>query len=384
MPLLSAYPFRCYPTRCEMGRGFSRLQWKKQAQLRLCNVSGFITELIEVHCDRPLLHVLFIPGNPGVVSFYKEFVEAIYGQLDEKASITAIGHISHTEKNWEKGRLFSLQEQIDHKIEFVDRQLQNSETPIVLVGHSIGSHISLEIFRRFPDKVAYCIGLYPFLTLNKESYQQIFIGTIAMSPILSTIISSLAALFGLLPNLISASLVKRSVGCSWSSSAVTATCTHLLKYHTVRNALFMAMTEFGKISKQAPGVSQSLEEEGHTHAFSCTEAGSVWVACHVVNLIKNQIFGLTLPEHDYMSGENRESGWRIGESVAVVTTSENPYIDFSRSMVQMIVEKEIYDQDELRELLRCFLSLNSKEHHETIIRAFAGICKYNPGFVRNL
>ncbi|ERN16181.1 hypothetical protein AMTRI_Chr11g95610 [Amborella trichopoda] len=91
-----------------------------------------------------------------------------------------------------------------------------------------------------------------------------------------------------------------------------------------------------------------------------------------------------LPEHDYMSGENRESGWRIGESVAVVTTSENPYIDFSRSMVQMIVEKEIYDQDELRELLRCFLSLNSKEHHETIIRAFAGICKYNPGFVRNL
>ncbi|XP_020529363.1 lipid droplet-associated hydrolase isoform X4 [Amborella trichopoda] len=336
MPLLSAYPFRCYPTRCEMGRGFSRLQWKKQAQLRLCNVSGFITELIEVHCDRPLLHVLFIPGNPGVVSFYKEFVEAIYGQLDEKASITAIGHISHTEKNWEKGRLFSLQEQIDHKIEFVDRQLQNSETPIVLVGHSIGSHISLEIFRRFPDKVAYCIGLYPFLTLNKESYQQIFIGTIAMSPILSTIISSLAALFGLLPNLISASLVKRSVGCSWSSSAVTATCTHLLKYHTVRNALFMAMTEFGKfseepdwtfirrkgsqisflfgiddhwgplsmfeeISKQAPGVSQSLEEEGHTHAFSCTEAGSVWVACHVVNLIKNQIFGLTLPARTLLS-----------------------------------------------------------------------------------
>lgn len=92
----------------------------------------------------------------------------------------------------------------------------------------------------------------------------------------------------------------------------------------MRNVLFMAMTEFKKlpeepdwefmkrkksqiallfgvddhwgplslfeeVSRQVPGIALSIEREGHTHGFCCTEAGSAWVARHVVDLIKNQI-----------------------------------------------------------------------------------------------
>ncbi|KAJ6817356.1 transcription repressor OFP8-like [Iris pallida] len=61
------------------------------------------------------------------------------------------------------------------------------------------------------------------------------------------------------------------------------------------------------------------------------------------------------------------------ESVAVEKVSSDPYVDFKESMLQMIVEKEMYEWEELRELLNLFLSLNSPYHHHLILRAFAEI-----------
>ncbi|KAF6170012.1 hypothetical protein GIB67_034404 [Kingdonia uniflora] len=122
------------------------------------------------------------------------------------------------------------------------------------VGHSIGSYISLEILRRFPDQVTYCIGLYPFLSLNKESTEQTVIEKIAAydffsaceSKILCVMLSTIIAVLGLFPNWATAFIVRRSFGNTWSSTAVEAVCSHLLKYHTMRNVLFMAMSEFAK------------------------------------------------------------------------------------------------------------------------------------------
>ncbi|KAK9156819.1 hypothetical protein Scep_003393 [Stephania cephalantha] len=64
---------------------------------------------------------------------------------------------------------------------------------------------------------------------------------------------------------------------------------------------------------------------------------------------------------------------RIGGSVAVVKDSCDPYHDFRHSMLQMILEKEIYSREDLRKLLNCFLSLNSPYHHEIIVQAFTEI-----------
>ncbi|KDP36141.1 hypothetical protein JCGZ_08785 [Jatropha curcas] len=62
-----------------------------------------------------------------------------------------------------------------------------------------------------------------------------------------------------------------------------------------------------------------------------------------------------------------------GESVAVEKDSDDPYLDFRQSMLQMILEKEIYSKDDLKELLECFLQLNSPYHHGIIVRAFTEI-----------
>ncbi|KAI3523166.1 hypothetical protein L1887_01223 [Cichorium endivia] len=62
-----------------------------------------------------------------------------------------------------------------------------------------------------------------------------------------------------------------------------------------------------------------------------------------------------------------------GNSLAVEKDSDDPYVDFRDSMLQMIMEKEIYGREDLRELLNCFLQLNSPYYHGIIIRAFTEI-----------
>ncbi|KAK3443742.1 hypothetical protein EUGRSUZ_B03818 [Eucalyptus grandis] len=64
---------------------------------------------------------------------------------------------------------------------------------------------------------------------------------------------------------------------------------------------------------------------------------------------------------------------KITNSVAMAKESEDPYEDFKRSMLQMVFEKEIHSKSDLRELLNCFLQLNSPAHHDVISRAFAEI-----------
>ncbi|KAL8211354.1 hypothetical protein R6Q57_005791 [Mikania cordata] len=66
-------------------------------------------------------------------------------------------------------------------------------------------------------------------------------------------------------------------------------------------------------------------------------------------------------------------GWLGGNSLAVEKDSSDPYVDFKESMLQMIMEEEIYEKDDLRELLNCFLQLNLPYYHPIILRAFTEI-----------
>lgn len=64
---------------------------------------------------------------------------------------------------------------------------------------------------------------------------------------------------------------------------------------------------------------------------------------------------------------------RVKDSFAVVKKSSDPHNDFRRSMVEMIVEKQIFAAKDLEQLLQCFLSLNSDHHHRVIIEVFTEI-----------
>ncbi|KVI03214.1 transcription repressor OFP1-like [Cynara cardunculus var. scolymus] len=76
-----------------------------------------------------------------------------------------------------------------------------------------------------------------------------------------------------------------------------------------------------------------------------------------------------------INGGRKSIGNRRGlsASMAVVKTSVNPHKDFKESMVEMIMENNIKSSKDLEDLLACYLSLNSDEYHELIIKVFKQI-----------
>ncbi|XP_018481315.1 transcription repressor OFP5 [Raphanus sativus] len=63
-------------------------------------------------------------------------------------------------------------------------------------------------------------------------------------------------------------------------------------------------------------------------------------------------------------------GGMENESFAVVKCSSDPQKDFRDSMIEMITENGINHPEELKELLVCYLRLNSDEYHDMIINVF--------------
>ncbi|XP_031253118.1 transcription repressor OFP16-like [Pistacia vera] len=67
----------------------------------------------------------------------------------------------------------------------------------------------------------------------------------------------------------------------------------------------------------------------------------------------------------------------VKDSVAVHTDSPDPYMDFRRSMQEMVQAGDLVDVkanwDYLHELLLCYLALNPKSTHKFIISAFADL-----------
>ncbi|XP_031113654.1 uncharacterized protein LOC116017247 [Ipomoea triloba] len=71
--------------------------------------------------------------------------------------------------------------------------------------------------------------------------------------------------------------------------------------------------------------------------------------------------------------EDGKIGPHFRGSVAVVKESDDPYLDFRQSMIQMMAARDLWSEEGLEELLKCFLRLNSPLHHQIIIQAFTEI-----------
>lgn len=92
----------------------------------------------------------------------------------------------------------------------------------------------------------------------------------------------------------------------------------------------------------------------------------------------------TISEHETTHHQNennkknngmRKPNTKLVNSIAVEKDSRDPHNDFRDSMLQMILEREIYTESDLQELLECFLQLNATCHHQVIVEAFMEICE---------
>ncbi|XP_027336555.1 transcription repressor OFP1-like [Abrus precatorius] len=117
-------------------------------------------------------------------------------------------------------------------------------------------------------------------------------------------------------------------------------------------------------------VSMKEQRNGSIRRFSVTSPG-VKLRVHSPRIagIKVQSHGRKSVSSTVSSGSRRS----LSDSFAIVKSSFNPQKDFRESMVEMIVENNIRASKDLEDLLACYLSLNSDEYHDLIIKVFKQI-----------
>ncbi|XP_062864052.1 lipid droplet-associated hydrolase [Trichomycterus rosablanca] len=142
---------------------------------------GTATELLkygtrDLHVARktsnsPRLLFLIIPGNPGMVGFYKTFMWTLYQAYNQRHPVWAVSHAGHCappetmdlveDASVTESDVFGLNGQIEHKLAFLLEHVPR-DTHLVLIGHSIGCYIILEMMKRDPElKVLKSILLFP-------------------------------------------------------------------------------------------------------------------------------------------------------------------------------------------------------------------------------
>ena len=105
---------------------------------------------INAKIPKCILDIIFPLGNPGIASFYEDFMVSLKDQIDENYSIWTIAHSgqevppdSMLPKISENPKLFDLKAQIQYKIDFISNYIDKNEQEIFLIGHSIGCKMIL-------------------------------------------------------------------------------------------------------------------------------------------------------------------------------------------------------------------------------------------------
>lgn len=226
----------------------------------------------------PKVVLLFIPGNPGISSYYIDFLQSIYtaqslsGASIEILSVSHRGHallpIVGDNPIWgsnvlnanqaRKGYGTSLQDQVRHKVAALDvvRKMypDREKTKIVLVGHSIGAWMALELLKKRPEDISGIHLLFPTLAWigRTPSARRL---QFLVHPITTSLLLTLPLFFlSLLPLFLLTRLI--SLITRQPNSSALATAELLTTPGALRNALKMARQEF----KTLQGVEASTTD----------------------------------------------------------------------------------------------------------------------------
>ncbi|XP_016000241.1 lipid droplet-associated hydrolase [Rousettus aegyptiacus] len=113
--------------------------------------------------SRPKLLILIIPGNPGLPTFYVPFAKSLYSAVNRRFPVWIIAHAGHVlapkdktlttldDPNAQEIKdIYGLRGQIEHKIAFLRTHVPK-EMKLVVIGHSVGCYISLQILKHAPE-----------------------------------------------------------------------------------------------------------------------------------------------------------------------------------------------------------------------------------------
>jgi pimeloyl-ACP methyl ester carboxylesterase len=147
--------------------------------------------------------IFFVPGNPGLISYYDAFLRTLHQLLSEKKSEADVFHIhgqslngfeENSTPSQATGLPYSLEEQIESRLQCLkDRSIVSggprqgqAYDSIILVGHSVGSYIVLEMLQRLRQtpslNVKAGILLFPTVTHIAQSPSGVKLSTLFRIP----------------------------------------------------------------------------------------------------------------------------------------------------------------------------------------------------------
>ncbi|CAK6434892.1 unnamed protein product [Pipistrellus nathusii] len=133
--------------------------------------------------SRPKLLIFIIPGNPGFSTFYVPFAKALYSSVNRRFPVWIISHAGHVLAPKDKKILaasgdpnaqeikdiYGLRGQVEHKLAFLRTHVPK-ETKLVVIGHSIGSYMALQILKHAPElPIIRSFLLFPTIERMSES-----------------------------------------------------------------------------------------------------------------------------------------------------------------------------------------------------------------------
>ncbi|KAM9315572.1 lipid droplet-associated hydrolase [Gastrophryne carolinensis] len=199
----------------------------------------------------PKVIFLIIPGNPGVVGFYRTFMQALYCGFKGKYPVWTVSHAGHcsptpgmdmTDGTVQTEDAFGLNGQIKHKLSFIQKNIP-ADIKLVLIGHSIGCYVILEIMKQAPDlNVLKSILLFPTIERMAESPS----GKV-MTPILCSlryIVYVPLYLLSFMPEVVKTTLVKFFLrGVESIDEASMSAALNLFRLECTVNSMYMGSEE---------------------------------------------------------------------------------------------------------------------------------------------
>lgn len=90
---------------------------------------------------------VWIPGNPGIVQYYEEFLNLLHEKYDS-FEILAISHAGMATEDPDlqkrKATIYTLDDQIQHKVEIIN-QFSAKDRPLIVMGHSVGAYMAQHV-----------------------------------------------------------------------------------------------------------------------------------------------------------------------------------------------------------------------------------------------
>lgn len=215
----------------------------------------------DVTRDNPLF--IWVPGNPGLLEYYQRFLQKVHIK-NPTWEVLAISHAGTVIETSQLKRLehrtpiYDLNQQINHKIEVINKYSKNPDRKLIIMGHSVGAYMCQRIVTS-PKLMGTVIkmGLVTptVIDIYKSSHGVLFtkaferVGKLyEYLPFLSDLVFN-----KLIPAYWTKLLIFYVMGCSWEDyHIILGTYLLLTQRETLRQVLGLASVEMKQIRDDWP------------------------------------------------------------------------------------------------------------------------------------